>query len=185
MNLLALVALSLGMSMDAFAAAIAKGSACQRVSVPLAIKVGITFGVIEATTPLIGYFLGVLAQSWVSQIDHWIAFGLLLGLGVNVLYHALRPTNNKISNNNWSTTILTAVATSIDAMVIGISLAFLDVNIWLACLLIGIATTIMATLGMILGATIGQRIGKIAEILGGVSLIAIGLFILLTHLGFI
>lgn len=77
---------------------------------------------------------------------------------------------------------MTAIATSIDAMVIGISLAFLNVNIWLACLMIGTATTLMATLGVMLGASIGKKVGKIAEILGGISLIGIGLFILLTHL---
>lgn len=129
MNLLALVALSFGMSMDAFAAAIAKGSAYRRVSLSLAVKVGITFGAIEAVTPLIGYYLGVLAKNWISQVDHWIAFGLLSGLGINVLYHALHPTEHNPQKNGWYATILTAIATSIDAMVIGISLAFLNVNI--------------------------------------------------------
>lgn len=86
MNLLALVALSFGMSMDAFAAAIAKGSAYRRVSLSLAVKVGITFGAIEAVTPLIGYYLGVLAKNWISQVDHWIAFGLLCQGLVSMCY---------------------------------------------------------------------------------------------------
>ncbi len=212
--------------MDAFAAAVAKGSAhSQKHTLISALKVGVVFGVVEAFTPLVGYMLGVIAESWVSQFDHWLSFVLLSGLGVHLIYEALwdkekddtkkdnatkddkksnlenYQDNNSISLANFSTddnqtnnqannqadkglklTILTAFATSIDAMVIGISLAFLKVDIYVACLMIGLATTMMATLGVYLGAYLGEKIGKIAEVLGGLVLIGIGSFILWSHL---
>lgn len=186
MNIIALLVLSLGMSMDAFAAAIAKGSMHQKHTLLSAFKIGVIFGIIEALTPLIGYGLGVVAEGWVSRFDHWLAFVLLGGLGVYLIYEAVNDdTKEHLSmpaEQGLKLTILTAFATSIDALVIGISLAFVQANIWLACLMIGTATTVMATIGVYLGAILGDTIGKTAEVLGGVVLIGIGSFILWSHL---
>lgn len=186
MNIFALTALSFGMSMDAFAASVVRGASADLSGNRLvkAFKIGIVFGVVEAITPIIGYFLGVLAQDLVRGFDHWVSFVLLGGLGIHLMYEAIfgKDDDGEPTKNSLIKTILTAFATSIDAMIIGVSLAFLNVNIWLASLLIGMATTIMATFGVYLGAKIGTKIGNKAQILGGIVLIGIGVFILMTHL---
>ncbi|WP_066803082.1 manganese efflux pump MntP [Moraxella oblonga] len=186
MNIVALTALSFGMSMDAFAASVVRGASVHLSDNRLfqAFKIGIIFGIVEAITPIIGYFLGVLANDLVQGFDHWVSFVLLGGLGVHLMYEAVFGVDDdgKSIKNNLAKTILTAFATSIDAMIVGVSLAFLDVNIWLASLLIGMATTTMATFGVCLGAKIGKEVGNKAQILGGVVLIGIGVFILMTHL---
>lgn len=185
MNIVALIALSFGMSMDAFAVSISRGASLPKSSLAQALKIGLVFGLMEATTPLIGYFFGVLSKDFVQDFDHWLAFILLSGLGLSLIYKSLVVPNNQKNNatkqEQWLL-LLTALATSIDAMVIGMSLAFLSVNIWLACLLIGLATTLMATLGVYLGHKLSESIGKYAEMMGGLLLIIIGLSILLTHL---
>lgn len=208
MNIATLAFLSLGMSMDAFAGAMTRGSrtATPQKSVVAALKVGLVFGVVEMITPVIGYFLGVMAEGWISSYDHWLSFVLLGGLGLHLIYGAVvhkdsqktPKANNGIpfktlatvfqsSNNLKSPLILTAftaVATSVDAMIVGVGLAFVNVNIWLASLMIGTATTVMASLGD-LGARLGETIGNYAEIVGGAVLIGVGVFILLSHLGVI
>lgn len=189
MNLLTLSLLALGMSMDAFAASLAKGAQSKRqekIGTNTALKTGLIFGVSEAITPIIGYFLGTLAQDFIKDYDHWISFGLLSALGLYFIYETFfdnqehnQPLNHQ---KNWTKTWVTAFATSIDAMIIGISLAFVHANIWLAATIIGIVCTVMASFGMLLGAKIGDAIGSKAQIFGGVVLIAIGVFILYTHL---
>lgn len=191
MNIVALSALSFGMSMDAFAAAIVRGSNDRQLAPTgltrfiQALKIGLIFGVIETITPVFGYFVGILAHNVVQDYDHWVSFFLLSGLGLHLIYEALTHDSNdhdEPKQISLAKTILTAFATSIDAMIIGISLAFLNVNIWLAGLLIGCFTTIMATLGIYLGATLYKKIGNKAEIFGGIVLIVIGVFILISHL---
>lgn len=172
------------MSMDAFAVCIAKGVHLKNPTLSDSLKTGLIFGLTETITPMIGYFLGVLFSEFVANIDHWIAFVLLVGLGIHFIYNALnepKPQNSDDKSNNHLL-LLTAFATSIDAMVIGISLAFVKANIWLAMFLIGFITTCMATMGIYLGYKLGQKIGKTAEIIGGFLLIGIGSFILYTHL---
>lgn len=175
--------------MDAFAASVVRGAS---VDLPAnaqnrllqAFKIGIVFGIVEAITPIIGYYLGVLAQDLVQGFDHWVSFVLLGGLGVHLMYEAVfgDDDDGEPAKTSLAKTILTAFATSIDAMIIGVSLAFLNVNIWLASFLIGMATTIMATFGVYLGAKIGKEVGNKAQIMGGIVLIGIGVFILVTHL---
>lgn len=173
------------MSMDAFAAAIGRGSCLPSSNIKMALKIGATFGVVEATTPLIGYVFGILAQDFVQKYDHWLAFILLCALGLHMIYGATLGASDSVvvpKNSKPWLIWLTAIATSIDEMVIGISLAFLRVNIWLACALIGLTTALMSTLGIILGHNIGYKIGKYAEIFGGVLLFGIGSFILYSHI---
>lgn len=200
MNLLALIALAFGMSTDAFAAAVVRGTSeaqltkttSHTVTPKTALKIGMIFGMTEAITPIVGYFIGKFAHSWVQAFDHWLSFVLLVGIGGHLIYETLKGDdegadaeadgNDTPKSPSLAKTILTAIATSIDAMVVGVSLAFLGVNIWLASLLIGIATFIMASVGVFVGAKLGAKVGKIAQIIGGLVLIGIGGFILMTHL---
>lgn len=184
MNLLTLTSLSFGMAMDAFAVAIAKG-ASTKPRLWQAVQGGLFFGVVEGFAPLIGYGLGRVAHDWVQAFDHWIAFGLLGVLGVRFIYGAMQAddkSEDEKSSQNTALMLITAIATSIDSVVVGVSLAFLNVNIYLACLMIGMATTIMATLGLYLGNRLGRMFGRYAMGVGGLVLIGIGVFILATHL---
>lgn len=191
MNIFALSALSFSMSMDAFAVSVVRGATDKHIPsagfsrLMYALKIGVIFGTIETITPIFGYFIGTLAQQLVQDFDHWLSFVLLSGLGSHIIYESLTSQDNEAiepKSTSFGKTILTAFATSIDAMVIGISLAFLNVNIWLAGLMIGAFTTIMATLGVFLGAKLSEKLGNKAQILGGVVLILIGVFILISHL---
>lgn len=194
MSLLTLITLAFAMSMDSFAVALSQGTTLQRPSYWQALKIGAIFGIVEGITPIIGWMIGHIATQWVEQWDHWIAFILLTGLGFKILYEVYVPEKSTehqqpSSTSNETNTkqsigllIVTAIGTSIDAMAIGLSLAFLTVNIWLAALMIGIATTIMATSGILLGHLLGSKIGRSAEIFGGTVLIIIGTSILADHL---
>lgn len=188
MNVFTLTALSFGMAMDAFAVALANGAGQRRPRLWQAVQGGLFFGAVEGIAPFIGYCLGRVAESWVQAFDHWIAFGLLGALGVRFIYGAVcddeqadEQEQTNISQN-IALMLITAIATSIDSVVVGVSLAFLDVNIVLACVLIGLATTVMATGGLYLGNRLGVSFGRYAMGVGGVVLIGIGVFILAIHL---
>jgi len=185
MNFPSLVLLALAMSTDAFAAAIGKGAAMQRPRFVQALRIGLLFGVIEAITPLIGWLIGSIATQWVAAWDHWIAFTLLLVLGASMVREGLSKSDDEDAPPQHQSVIklaLTAVATSIDAMAVGVGLAFINVSIVQASLLIGLATTIMVTLGILLGRVLGGLIGKRAEVIGGIVLIGVGVVILVEHL---
>lgn len=186
MSFLSLLILAFAMSMDAFAVAIAKGALLnQRPTLWHALRMGLLFGIIEGLTPLIGWGLGKLAHQWIEQWDHWLAFFLLFGLGLKVIYghfsEQLETTEPEQHKKTWYMLILTAIGTSLDAMTVGVSLAFLNVNIFLAMLMIGLATTLMVSLGILIGQRVGEKFGEYAELLGGFVLIIIGSFILYSH----
>jgi len=186
MNFSALLILSFGMSMDAFAVAIGKGAALQRPQLREALRTGLIFGAIETLTPLVGWSLGQFATHFVARWDHWIAFTLLCFLGGRMVIEGCRqhqqvvPCKPATQHGVWLL-VATAIATSLDAMAIGVSLAFMQVNILLTAMLIGLSTFTMTTTGMLIGRMIGPLLGKRAEILGGVVLIAIGGQILWSH----
>lgn len=186
MNPISLIFLAFAMSTDAFAAAIGKGSSLHKPRLIEALRTGLIFGVIEAITPLIGWFLGQAASRYVIEWDHWIAFGLLLVLGLHMIYNGLRPDDEveeeKPSQHSFWVLAVTAVATSIDALAVGVGLAFVDVNIWVAATAIGLATMTMVTIGTLLGRVLGSVVGKRAEIIGGVVLMLVGATILYEHL---
>ena len=185
MNPIALLFLALAMSTDAFAAAIGKGATLNRPRLLEALRIGLIFGSIEAVTPLIGWLIGRSASAYVEAWDHWIAFTLLVALGLHMIHEGLKPSEDeaeKPSRQPFFKTALTAIGTSIDAMAVGVGLAFIDVNIWLAAALIGLATTVMVTLGVMLGRVVGSVLGHRAEIFGGLTLIAVGVWILSGHL---
>ena len=186
MTPLAIAVLSLSMSTDAFAAAVGRG-ASHRPTLPGAVKAGLVFGVIEATTPLIGWALGMVAAGLVEKIDHWIAFGLLAAVGGRMIWEATRPrTGDECDeprrSGPWGL-IATAVGTSIDAAAVGVGLAFIGANIWIIAASIGLTTFLLATIGMVVGRMVGRRFGKAVELLGGLALVTLGLTILLGHLG--
>ncbi len=184
MSLIALIILAFGMSMDAFSVAIAKGAAARGMSMTKAVKHGLVFGVVEAIAPVIGWLMGKVAHQWMESVDHWIGFVLLMILGIRCIYEAIWGGDDDDASDTrtgvWL--FITAIATSIDAMVVGVSLAFLEVNIITAALMIGLATTIMATTGLYLGRRLGERFGKGAMIAGGMMLMVIGSSILYNHL---
>ena len=187
MNPLSIVALAFAMSTDAFAAAIGKGAALQRPSWREAFRMAAIFGVIEAITPLLGWLIGVAAATYVSAWDHWIAFALLAGLGARMIWAGLQrgddPVDDRPERHAFWVVALTGVATSIDALAVGIGLAFVDVPIGWVAAAIGCATFVMVALGVMLGRALGAIAGKRAEIAGGVLLIAIGVAIVVEHLG--
>ena len=192
MNLLTTILLALGMSVDAFAAALARGAGSLHYTWRQTVKTALIFGIVETITPLIGWLVGSMTQKFIAEYDHWLAFGLLLALGLKMIWGALHDDDDEAAaadKNRTDTTlmltIITAIATSIDSMAVGVGLAFLDANIWLTALAIGTSTTIMAAVGLRLGRLLGQKIGSRAEMAGGVVLIGIGTFILLEHLGYL
>lgn len=184
MDFLTLFGISIALSMDAFSVSICKGLATKNFSIKTAIICGIWFGGFQALMPLIGFCLGAQFERLIVNIDHWIAFGLLLLIGANMIREAVAE---KESDNNDSTTgartmFLLAVATSIDALAVGVSFACLQVNIWISILIIGATTFIFSFGGVAIGNFFGSRYSKPAEITGGVILILIGTKILLEHL---
>ena len=190
MNPLATALLAFSMSADAFAAAIARGASSGKLRTAQVAQIALTFGIVETLTPLIGYGAGIIAAPFIEAFDHWIAFGLLLVLGGKMIRESLSPADDTAAPSNSNAAkpskwllLITAIATSIDSMIVGVSLAFLDVNIWLTALAIGAATTLMAVIGIKLGGVLDGIIGKRAELFGGIVLIGIGTFILLEHLG--
>ena len=192
MNLLTTILLALGMSVDAFAAALARGAGSLHYTWRQTVKTALIFGIVETITPLIGWLAGSMTQKFIAEYDHWLAFGLLLVLGLKMIWGALHDNGEETAaadgnrtDTTLTLTIITAIATSIDSMVVGVGLAFLDANIWLTALAIGTSTTIMAAVGLRLGRLLGQKIGSRAEMAGGVVLIGIGTFILLEHLGYL
>ncbi|WP_020209768.1 manganese efflux pump MntP family protein [Gilvimarinus chinensis] len=186
MSLTALLFVALAMSTDAFAAAIAKGAQMPKPQIGLAIKTGLLFGIIEGCTPLVGWLLGKAAVQWMAAWDHWIAFTLLGGLGIHMIIEGFNPPENndkpEPAKTRYWTLVITALATSIDAMAVGVGLAFVEVNILAAAAAIGFATFTMVTIGIMLGHAAGAFVGKKAEIGGGIILIVVGAHILYTHL---
>ena len=187
MHPISIFLLGIAMSTDAFAAAVGKGAAMHKPRFPEALRAGVIFGTIEGLTPVIGWLLGLAAAKYITAWDHWIAFTLLGLLGLHMIYAGLKPesevgaTDAKGGHGFWSLAA-TGLATSIDAMAVGVGLAFLDVNIGVVALVIGLTTLVMVTLGIMLGRILGSLAGKRAEIMGGVMLIAIGATILYEHL---
>ncbi|HBQ5679913.1 TPA: manganese efflux pump MntP [Klebsiella pneumoniae] len=185
MNLSATILLAFGMSMDAFAASIGKGATLHKPKFSEAVRTGLIFGAIETLTPLVGWGLGMLASQFILEWNHWIAFILLVFLGGRMIVEGFRGDSDEACEaphrHDFWLLVTTAFATSLDAMAVGVGLAFLQVSIVTTALAIGCATFIMSTLGMMVGRFIGPLLGKRAEILGGIVLIGIGSEILWSH----
>ncbi|MBQ5865764.1 MAG: manganese efflux pump [Oscillospiraceae bacterium] len=181
-----LLLLAIGVSMDAFAVSVCKGLSMSRSGLKESAICGAWFGGFQALMPLIGFFLGTLFAEAIEAFDHWIAFGLLAIIGANMLKEAFSKEEEGCCGCDLSfkTMLVMAIATSIDALAVGISLAMAgNVNIWLAILLIGFTTFSFSGLGVKIGNVFGSRFEQKAQIAGGVILILLGLKILLEHLG--
>jgi len=185
MSLFALMLLALGLSVDAFAAAVGRGVVADvRPSPVLAMRTGLVFGLTEMSAPIVGWLLGTAFSGWVEAIDHWIAFVLLLAVGGHMVWNAFGGDDaaaEPAPEASLLMLVVTAIGTSIDSMVVGISLALLDVDILIAAPIIGATTFTMASIGMIAGKAIGERFGHHAEVAAGVGLAALGCGILYGH----
>lgn len=174
------------MSADAFAAALGKGAGMSKPRLADALRIGLIFGVVEAITPIIGWLLGSAAATYVEAWDHWIAFVLLGSLGAHMLWKAWKSDGAEPADVPSASGIVAlavaGLATSIDAMAVGVGLAFVDTPIWIIAAVIGVCTFGMVTLGVMLGRMLGSLVGGWAEALGGVILICVGIGILFQHL---
>ena len=185
MSFLAVLLLALSMSADAFAAALGKGARLDRPGWGEALRTGAIFGGIEAITPLIGWTMGKAASRYIAAFDHWIAFGLLTVIGGKMLWDALKrdEEEEKPKSHGLMVLMLTAIGTSIDALAVGVTLAIVGASIIVNALAIGAATFTMVTIGVMTGRVLGEKFGRYAEAGGGVILIAIGINILVDHIG--
>ena len=184
MDLLSLFILAVGLSMDTFAVSICKGLAMDRGTLKKAGIVGLWVGGFQALMPTIGYLLGSQFEQFITAIDHWIAFILLGIIGASMIKEALsRDEEHATASLDVKTMFLLAVATSIDALAVGVTFAFLQVDILAAVLFIGMTTLILSMIGVKVGNVFGLRYKAKAEIAGGVILILMGIKILLEHLG--
>ena len=179
--------LAVGLSMDAFAVSVCKGLSVKKADIREGAICGGWFGGFQALMPLIGFFLGTLFAKAIERFDHWVAFGLLAVIGINMLKEAFEKDcdcNENSADFSMKTMFVMAVATSIDALAVGISLAMAgDVNIALAVALIGVTTFLLSALGVKIGNLFGSRFEKKAQIAGGVILILLGIKIVLEHKG--
>ena len=184
MGIIELIVLSIGLAMDAFAVAVCKGLSMPKMNWKKAGVIAAYFGIFQALMPSIGYLLGVNFQENIQSIDHWIAFILLGIIGLNMLKEAISTeTENSNDSIKFKDMLILAVATSIDALAVGITFAFLKVNLWLAISLIGIITFTISVAGVKIGNVFGCKYEKKAELVGGLILILLGIKILLEHLG--
>lgn len=186
MGFLELFILAVGLSMDAFAVSVCKGLSMKKADIKGMVTCGIWFGGFQGLMPLIGFLLGSLFASVIVSVDHWIAFGLLFLIGANMLKEAFSKNDDKDVDADLSvkTMFIMAVATSIDALAVGISLAMAGgVNILTAVILIALTTFVLSAMGVKVGSVFGNRFEKKAQIAGGLILIILGIKILLEHLG--
>ena len=185
MSLVELFLLAVGLSMDAFAVSVCKGLSVSRVRMRNILACGAYFGGFQALMPLIGYLLGARFQHMIENIDHWIAFVLLAIIGVNMIREALGDDDDALDDSfGVKTMLLLAVATSIDALAVGVTFAFLKVAIIPAVCFIGTVTFVLSALGVKLGGVFGMKWKQRAEFTGGAILVLIGLKILIEHLFF-
>ena len=189
MSLGELLIIAVGVSMDAFAVAVCKGLSIQKLKLRHALIVGLWFGVFQALMPTIGWLLGSAFADLITKVDHWVVFILLAIIGGNMIRESLHKDEDECEECNCSlafgTMLMLALATSIDALAVGVSFALLNVNVLAVVLSIGLCTFLISTIGVKIGNVFGARFKSKAEFLGGAVLVLMGLKILLEHLGVI
>ena len=186
-SILEILLLGIGLSMDAFAVSICKGLSTKKLQIKHYLVIGAWFGGFQALMPTIGYFLGSTFEQYITAFDHWVAFVLLAAIGANMIKESFSKEESETNSSfAFKTMLLMALATSIDALAVGITFALLpDVNVPLAVCLIGVTTFVCSAAGLKVGNLFGLRYKTKAELAGGIILILIGLKILLEHLGVI
>lgn len=185
MSIIELLILSIALAMDAFAVSVCKGLSLKKVNVAHLVLAGIWFGGFQALMPVLGYFCGSKFADKVDKFDHWIAFVILALIGASMIKESMGDEEETNSNMDIKTMFFLAVATSIDALTVGITFAFLDVNIFMAVMFIGIITFVISAVGIEIGSIFGDKYKSRAEMLGGGVLIIIGIKTLLTGLSII
>lgn len=191
MGFISLFLIGVGLSMDAFAVAVCKGLNMRRINYAHSLVIALYFGVFQALMPLIGFFLGRSFEKYITRFDHWIAFVLLGFIGGKMIAEALKSKDGDekaeydTEKLNHKELFVLAVATSIDALAVGITFAFLRVNIWGAIAVIGVTTFALSLIGVVIGNKFGSRYKSKAELAGGIILVLMGVKILLEHLGII
>ena len=186
MGLIELILLSIGLAMDAFAVSICKGISMKKMNWKKACIIGLWFGGFQALMPTIGYFLGTAFESFVTRIDHWIAFVLLVIIGGKMIKEAFsKEKEDNDDDVSFKKMLFLAIATSIDALAVGITFAFFNVNVVLAIVLIGLVSFVLSVLGTKVGNRFGDKYEKKAEFIGGLILVLLGVKILLEHLNII
>jgi len=184
MSIWEILLLGVGLSMDAFAVSICKGLSVKKVKWQHLLCVGAYFGIFQALMPTLGYFLGTTFSNLIDQFDHWVAFILLAIIGVNMVREALSKDEDETNDDfGFKTMLLLAIATSIDALAVGVTFALEGTDIALAACLIGLTTFTLSPIGLLVGNRFGLRYKSKAELVGGLVLIGIGLKILLEGLG--
>ena len=184
MDIVSIVLIAFGVAMDAFAVSIASGFKAKTLKLADALKIGVFFGGFQALMSLIGWAAGLHFRNIITGVDHWIAFGLLSAIGVKMIYEStkLKSYEQKISPFNISVLLILSVATSIDALAVGLSLSFLNVSIALPAVIIGAITFILSFFGVSIGNRVGHFFERKIEMVGGIILIGIGIKILIEHL---
>ena len=177
------ILLGIGLAMDAFAVSICKGLSMKKIDYKKCTIVGIYFGLFQALMPLLGFYLGSTFKDLITSFDHWIAFGLLVLIGANMIRESFGKDESSNDRVDFKTMLPLAIATSIDALAIGVTFSFLEVNIFRSIIIIGITTFVFSFVGVIIGNLFGSKYKKRAEIFGGIILILLGIKILLEHLG--
>ncbi len=182
MSTIELFIIAVGLSMDAFAVSVCKGLSVKKTNWKHCICAGLYFGGFQALMPLIGFFLGKQFERLITSIDHWVAFILLLFIGGSMILESRKSAETQDTSFAFRAMLPLAIATSIDALAVGITFAFLSVNIWIAILLIGCTTFVLSAVGIQIGNVFGCKYKSKAELAGGIILILMGLKILLEHL---
>lgn len=186
MSFLHIVAIAVALAMDAFAVSIATGVRLKRVSLRQFFRLAWHFGLFQALMPVIGWAAGLTVRATIERYDHWVAFGLLLFVGINMIREAYKLEEDARAKNDPTrglTLVMLSVATSIDALAVGLTISMLQVAIWFPALVIGLVAGAFTVLGLYLGKTVGaaERLSPVAEVLGGMVLIGIGINILYEH----
>lgn len=182
MTLISIIIIGIGLAMDAFAASICKGLQDRNEKMEVAIKIALSFGFFQAMMPVLGYFLASSFATYIKQIDHWVAFVLLLIVGISMIKESREAYCDVNPGIDFKSLMVLSIATSIDACAVGISFAFLDVNIYQSALIIGIITFILSAIGYKIGNRLGIKSKQKAEFAGGTILILMGSKILIEHL---
>jgi len=184
MDLLSLLFIAVSLAMDVFAVSLGVGSSRFGNSQRTRIRMAFHFGLFQGGMTFLGWLAGTQIANWIAGFDHWIAFGLLAFVGIRMIKSGINSNeeSHPVDPSRGMTLVMLSVATSLDALAVGLSLAFLDSNILIASLVIGVVSVILSLVGTVFGGTLGSHLGKRMEIIGGILLIGIGLRIVITHL---
>lgn len=187
MDLVALLVLGIGLSIDSLAASITTGACAFQIRLYTVLKTALFMAVFQGLMPVVGWLVGSSFKSIIENYDHWVAFVLLLGIGGKMVYEGIQKRDDEELTCKTTSNLMLAgmaFATSIDALIVGIGFGLMSVNIWLAVLIIGVTTFVFSATGVVLGKKLGTKVNKSIEIVGGLILSGLGIKILISHIWF-